>query len=266
MAGRTSPGAALLLLAALVLAACGGTGQPGAESTPDPTGDWVLVEGRGPDGALALVDGAPVTLTIDGERWGGVAACNSYGGTVHLDGDRFAFDDGIAVTEMACLDEDVMRLESAYLAALQAAEQVELRDGQLVLSGPEVELVYDEVAAEPDAELVGTTWRLESLVDGLGPDGAVTSVVGEPTLEFTEDGEVRGDTGCNTFSGGYELDDTTLRIGPLATTRMACDGLEAGQEEHVLSVLESAAVDVTLEGGSLRLAGSNDRALDYRAD
>jgi heat shock protein HslJ len=266
MARRTTRATALLLAAGLVLAGCGGTGEPAAEGTPDPTGDWVLVEGRGQDGPLTLVEGSPVTLTVDAERWGGVAACNSYGGSVSLDGDRLTFDDGIAVTEMACLDEDVMRLESAYLAALQAAEQVELRDGQLVLSSPDVELVYDEVAPEPDAELVGTTWRLESLVDGLGPDGGVMSVVGEPTLELTEDGEVRGDTGCNTFSGSYELDGTTLRIGPLATTRMACEGPEAGQEEHALSVLESAAVDVTLEGGSLRLTGSNDRALDYRAD
>jgi hypothetical protein len=68
----------------------------------------------------------------------------------------------------------------------------------------------------------------------------VSSVVGEPTLELTEDGEVRGDTGCNTFSGSYELDGGTLEFGPLATTRMTCDGVEGAQEEHVLQVLEAA--------------------------
>jgi heat shock protein HslJ len=266
MNGRTPHIAVRLLVAvALMLPACGGTGAPGAEGAPDPTGDWVLVEGRSPDGELALVEGTPVTLSIDAERWGGVAACNSYGGSVRLDGDRLTFDDGIAVTEMACLDEDVMALESGYLAALQAAERVELRDEQLVLSGVGVELVYDEVAPEPDADLVGTVWRLASLVQGLGPDGGVSSVVGEPTLELTEDGEVRGDTGCNTFSGSYELDGGTLAFGPLATTRMTCDGVEGAQEEHVLQVLEAAPLEATIDGANLRLR-ADERALEYRAD
>jgi heat shock protein HslJ len=265
MERRTTRRTALLLAAALVLAACGGTREPAAEGTPDPEGDWVLVEGRGPDGPLALVEDSPVTLTVDGERWGGVAACNSYQGSVSLDGDRLMFDDGIAVTEMACLDEDVMALEAGYLAALAAAERVERRGEQLVLSGPDVELVFDAVPPEPDAALVGTVWRLESLVDGLGPDGSVSSVVGEPTLELTEDGEVRGDTGCNTFTGSYELDDETLELGPLATTRMACDGPEGSQEEHVLDVLEADSLAVTIDGAGLRLS-ADDRALDYRAD
>jgi heat shock protein HslJ len=264
MNGRTSRRAAGALAAALVLAACGGSGEPAAEGTPDPTGDWVLVEGRGQDGPLTLVEGSPVTLTVDAERWGGVAACNSYGGSVSLDGDRLTFDDGIAVTEMACLDDDVMTLEATYLTAFRAAERVELSGSQLVLSGPDVELVYDEVAPQPDAALVGTVWRLESVVDGLGPDGSVSSVVGEPTLELTEDGEVRGDTGCNTFTGSYELDGATLELGPLATTRMACDGQEGAQEAHVLSVLEAGSLEVTTEGASLRLS-ADDRALEYQA-
>lgn len=265
MTNRTSRPMALVFAAALVLVACGGTGEPGAEGTPDPTGDWVLVEGRGPDGELTLVEGSPVTLSIDGERWGGVAACNSYGGSVSLDGDRLAFDDGLTVTEMACPDDDVMALESGYLAALQAAERVELGEERLVLSGPEVELVFDQEPPEPDAALVGTVWVLESLVEGLGPDGSVSSVAGEPSLELTEDGEVRGDTGCNTFSGSYELDGTTLTLGPLTVTEMACDGLEGSQEEHVLRVLEADGLEVAIEGGRLRLTGE-DRALEYRAD
>jgi heat shock protein HslJ len=265
MNGRTSSSAALVLAAALAVSACGGTDELSAEGTADPTGDWVLAEGRGPDGQLTLRETAPVTLSIDGERWGGVAACNSYGGSVTVDGDRVSFDDGVAVTEMACLDEDVMTLEAAYLAAFQASERVALRAAQLVLSGPDVELVYEEVPPEPDAELVGTVWHLASLVDGLGPDGAVSSVVGEPTLELSANGEVQGDTGCNTFSGGYELHGTSLALGPLATTLMACEGPEGVQEDHVLGVLDAGSLEVAIDGATLRLT-AGDRALEYRAD
>jgi heat shock protein HslJ len=256
---------ALALTVTLALSACGGSGEPGAERAPDPTGDWVLTEGSGPDGPLVLVEAAPVTLSIAAERWGGVAACNSYGGSVSLDGDRLTFDDGLAVTEMACLDEAVMALEGAYLGAFQAAERVELRGARLVLTGPDTELVYDEVPAEPDADLVGTVWQLEALIDGLGPDGSVSSVVGEPTLELTPDGEVQGDTGCNTFSGSYELDGATLTLGPLTTTRMACGGPKGAQEEQVLSVLEAGSLEIAIDGAILRLT-ADARALDYRAD
>lgn len=259
-------GVVMLALPLLLLAACGGDGGgPGAEGAPDPAGDWTLTAGTGPDGAIPLVETAPVTLSITPDRWGGVAACNSYGATVELDGDQVRIVDGVAVTEMACLDVDVMASEAAYLAAFQLVDRVEVDDDELRLSGPDVELAYLAVLPEPDAALVGTEWRLEGLVEGLGPDGAVSSVWGEPTLQLSDDGTLAGDTGCNRFTGSYELEGTSLRVGPLATTRMACEEGLATQEEHVLSVFDSGEVTVELEGGRLRLTGANDRALEYRA-
>jgi heat shock protein HslJ len=258
-------GAVAAVLPLLLLAACGDDGGAGAEGAPDPSGDWTLSEGTGPDGPIPIVEGAPITLSITPDRWGGVSACNSYGATVELDGDQVRIVDGVAVTEMACLDEDVMASEAAYLAAFQLIDRVEVGDEQLLLRGPEVELVYTGVAPEPDAALVDTEWHLEALVEGVGPDGAVSSVWGEPTLRLSDDGTLAGSTGCNRFNGSYELDGTTLRVGPLATTRMACEDGLAAQEEHVLDVLGTGEVAVTLEGSRLRLTGANDRALDYRA-
>jgi heat shock protein HslJ len=93
----------------------------------------------------------------------------------------------------------------------------------------------------------------------------VSSVVGEPTLELTEDGEVQGDTGCNTFTGSYELDGATLTLGPLTTTRMACEVRRARRRSTVLSVLEAGSLEIAIDGAILRLT-ADDRALDYRAD
>jgi len=265
----------------LVLAACGGagTGDAGSDgaggngadrvdgggAATDLDGGWELVRGIGPDGAVPLVASAPITLVIEGTRWGGTAACNTYTGEVQVDGGRLT-NTGYAVTEMYCLDDDVMASEAAYLAALQAATQVSLESGELVLTGPDVELVFRPQAPVADAALVGTTWALTELLDGDGPDAAVSSVAAESELELGTDGRLAGSTGCNRLMGGYELDGDTLVVtGPLATTRMACvDDAATQQERHVLEVLEAGPLTVEVTGDRLRLTAHGGRGLAYR--
>ncbi len=46
-----------------------------------------------------------------------------------------------------------------------------------------------------------------------------------------EDNRVTGSTGCNVMNGSYSLsDENSLRFSPLATTRMACIGIDYEQE------------------------------------
>jgi heat shock protein HslJ len=253
----------------LVLTACGGagTGDAGSDGAAgDLDGSWELVRGSGPDGAVPLVDSAPITLVIDGTQWGGVAACNSYGGEVQVGGGQLT-STGYAVTEMYCMDEDIMDAERAYLAALQAATEVSLTSGELVLTGPDVELVFRAQAPVADAAVVGTTWALTELLDGDGPDAAVSSVAAEAELELGADGRLAGSTGCNRLMGGYELDGDTLVVtGPLATTRMACvDPAATQQERHVLEVLEAGPLTVEVTGDRLQLTAPDGRGLAYRA-
>ena len=254
------------LLAALFLAGCGGTDLGTApDGTADLEGDYTLVEGRGPDGEVPLVEDSPVTLSIEGEDWGGTAACNHYGGTVTVAGNDLTVH-GVFQTEMACLDDRVMESERRYLDAFRQVERYERDGDRLVLRGEDVELVFAEVPPEPDAALVGTTWVLTSLIEGTGPDGAVSSVAGEPTLEFGEDGTFLGETGCNRFGGDYRHDGDTLVTSEVDASAAGCpDGMQAAQEEHILAVLADAEVAAVIEGRSLRLTGPDGRGLDYRA-
>jgi heat shock protein HslJ len=266
----------------LILAACGGTGTGdagsdsaggngssggvgGGSAATDLDGGWELVRGTGPDGAVPLVASAPITLMIEGTRWGGTAACNTYTGEVRVDAGRLA-SDGFAVTEMYCMDDDVMASEAAYLAALQATTQVTAADDELVLTGPDVELVFRAQAPVADAEVVGTTWQLTELIDGDGPDAAVSSIAADAELELSADGRLAGSTGCNRLMGGYELDgDTLVATGPLATTRMACvDDAATQQERHVLEVLEAGPLTVEVAGARLQLTAPDGRGLAYR--
>jgi len=131
-----------LVLATLALVACGA--QVSGPGDPPPRGEYRLVEGHGPDGEIPLVEDAPVTLTVDDEDWGGTAACNQYGGTVTLDGDRLEVRE-VLQTEMACANGTVMRSERAYLDAFMTVDRFAHDGDRLVLHGDEVELVFEPV-------------------------------------------------------------------------------------------------------------------------
>ncbi len=272
---------------ALTVAACGGAvDDPGADPGTDPApggpaadqdagldGEWRLVEGQGPEGRVPIPDDAAITLSIDGTDWGGTAACNSYGGSVTVDEDGQVSLAGFAVTEMACPEPGLMDAEAAYLAALTQVDTARIEPDQddedhLVLTGPEVRLRFAPVAPVADAALIGTTWRLDALLEAPSDDGAdtaVSSVLGEAVLELADDGSIAGSTGCNRFAGEVELDGDQLRAGPLATTRMACDEALTRQEQHVLAVLDGTST-FEVEAATLTIVGADGRGLIYRAE
>lgn len=268
-AATLAPAAAL----ALALTACGGTpddpgsAPPGDDGMAVLDGTWQLVEGDGPEGPVPIPDQAAITLDIDGADWGGTAACNSYGGTVSVEPDGQVSLDGCAVTEMACPDPGVMEAEAAYLAALTQIDTATRDGGQLVLTGPDTRLRFAPQAPVEQAALIGTPWRLDALVEAPADDGAdtsVSSVLGEAVLELGDDGRLAGSTGCNRFSGSFELDGDQLLAGPLATTRMACDDALTRQEQHVLAVLDGTST-LTVEGTTLTIVGDDGRGLRFRA-
>jgi heat shock protein HslJ len=234
------------------------TATDAAPTLPERT--WTLVSGRGPDGPVPVVAGHPITLVIEGVRWAGSAGCNRYTTTVARDAERVSVSAAIATTLMACRD-DVMAAERAYLSVLTSIETVEDTDTCLTLRGSDSELVFGPTAAavptgdvaDVAPRLVGTTWAIVELV-GRAPGGPTGAVVGAPRLRLAADGSLSGTTGCNRFVGRYELAGTALTIGPLATTRMACDEPVTRQEHALLRVLSDATLDARLAGDMLHLS------------
>jgi heat shock protein HslJ len=138
----------LMLVLVGLAAACGGSGGAGdPEAGGDPTGSWVLRAGTHAGGEVPIVDGYDITLDVDDDRWGGTAACNSYGASVTIRGDRLEID-GLHATEMACMDAGVMDSEAAYLAAFGGVERFTEDDTGLTLHGDDILLEYEP---RPDA-------------------------------------------------------------------------------------------------------------------
>jgi len=60
----------------------------------------------------------------------------------------------------------------------------------------------------------------------------------EPSLELVDDGTLTGTDGCNRLRGGWTEEDDRVSFGQVASTRMACEGVDTW-----LSSLDSATVD-----------------------
>jgi heat shock protein HslJ len=96
-------------------------------------------------------------------------------------------------------------------------------------------------AAEPAAELAGTSWVLASYAGADGAAAPAKAAGNQGSLAFGTDGTFTGSTGCNRMGGTYTQDGSalTLQLGPM--TLMACMGPVARQEEAIVAALPEVA-------------------------
>lgn len=268
MRARERPGgmrqATITLLAlAGLLAACGaGQAAPSvpAASPGDVVGTWVLTGGTiDGDNAPVLADHR-ITMTITGSTIGGTAACNSYGGEITMGADGLHLDN-LGQTDMAC-EDPAMAAEAAYMAALVRVREI-VRDGhELVARGDGVELRFAALPPPPTADLVGTTWVLDTMLVG----DVAASPMGEPaTLELSEDGTFTGSTGCRTFSGDWVEQGDQIQAPSWGMDQTTCPPELSAQDDHVVSVIGDGFIP-TIEGDLLTLMDPGGIGLVYRAE
>jgi len=81
-----------------------------------------------------------------------------------------------------------------------------------------------DVAPADTAGLARTHWvlaELPGIADIAGNGGRM------PDLQFGEDGNAGGFSGCNSMGGPYTVSGSSLNFGPMAMTMMACEqGME----------------------------------------
>jgi heat shock protein HslJ len=104
----------------------------------------------------------------------------------------------------------------------------------------------EDGAQHAQPQLVGTEW-VAIAIEGFPAADGVRS-----TINFDDEGRAFGEAGCNSFQGGYELDGDRLAFGPLASTRMFCEGPRQEQEDRYLAAL-ARIVRFAIADGELRL-------------
>ncbi|MCZ7536625.1 MAG: META domain-containing protein [Acidimicrobiia bacterium] len=256
------------VLAAGLLVACGGDDSGSADGGGATSVAPIDLDGRtflshtvtigGRD--RPLVDGTRITLTFDGGTVGASAGCNSMSGSYDLDGDVLRLGD-LATTEMGCDPE--RHDQDQWLAGFLAdSPEVRLSEPELTLTaGDSVVALVDREVAEPDAELVGTHWTLESIIDGDAASSVPAGV--DATFEISDDGTVAVVFGCNSGGGSAEITDATLVFGQMAMTKMRCEEPAMQVEGSVVAVLTG---EVAYEIDADRLSMRNgESGLDWRA-
>lgn len=108
--------------------------------------------------------------------------------------------------------------------------------------------------------LVGTQWGLVDL------SGKAPAENGRFSLLLDAEGQISGQSGCNRYSGRYELTGEKLKIAsPLVGTRMACPGDAMKQENEFLDILSSAEQLGIQDDGRLFIWGAKGRILIFAA-
>jgi len=103
--------------------------------------------------------------------------------------------------------------------------------------------------------LTGTAWWVEDI----GGKGVID--MSHTTIEFTGDGKVMGDTGCNRYFGSVEIVAMDIAFGPLAGTRKACAPALMDQEGRFFQAMGEINRWEIAETGLLYLSNGEARSL-----
>jgi putative lipoprotein len=105
----------------------------------------------------------------------------------------------------------------------------------------------DSTPMNINQSLTGTAWWVEDI------DNKGVIDMSHTTIEFTDDGEVTGDTGCNRYFGSVEIVATDIEFGPLAGTRKACGVAMMRQESRFFQAMGEVSRWEIAETGLLHL-------------
>ena len=84
--------------------------------------------------------------------------------------------------------------------------------------------------------LPGSAWEVTSFA-------GQTPLADHPiTFEFDTEGNIAGDASCNRFGGTCTIEGNTIKVGPLRSTRRACEP-EIMQQEHKFLALLGSVVN-----------------------
>ncbi len=232
--------------------AIGGCGREDAppDAQPDPLDGRVFLS-QAVDGH-DLAPGTTIRLTFDGGRLGATAGCNSLGAPYRLTDGRLAVRGGMSTTEIGC--DPARHQQDLWLAEfLQAAPKVAVDAATLTLTTDGVTLhLLDRTVADPDRALVGTTWQVDTVVNG----DTASSVPGEnrAILEFGADGAlVATSPGCTSARLTVNVDEQSLRFGDVTIDSVGCPP----PWEAIVAVLRAGEASYAITGARLSITATD---------
>jgi len=247
----------LVVIAALGLVGCSAIGA--AQGGELEGVSWQLATYAADGRQVTVPAEVAATATFASGSVSGTNGCNSYNGPYQASGSSLTVGP-LMSTLMGCGPVQ-STIESAFMGAFQAAASYTATSTQLTIydaSGAQT-LTFTPQAA---VTLVGTPWNVVNYNNG---NQATVSVVAGSviTLQFAAEGTVSGNASCNEYHGSFTTDGDTVTVGPLATTRMACQSEQLNaQETQYLTALQNAATyDITNGTLTIRDAGGASQVI-----
>jgi heat shock protein HslJ len=200
---------------------------------------------------VALNEGAAVSVLFDGETFGGVILCNSYGGDYSVDGITISVSEVIS-TLAGCGDG---QLSEDVGALFNGTMRFEVSEDRLTLEGEAGELTLTFREIPPDDEVdqaaVEGSWTVHPI--GGGPAAATT-------LTIAADGSYDASVGCAQYGGRWDVDRGRIaapeRFGALD------DSCSSEGEPYVPSS-DEPLVAAAIGGAHLRSVGGGLEVLDH---
>lgn len=109
-----------------------------------------------------------------------------------------------------------------------------------------------------ELHLTGTEWTLMEYIYNSTHQQVIPGTT--VTLSFREGGRISGSSGCNLYSGNYELEGSTITIEEVSYTLIGCLDPVMRQEGRYLSLL-SDAVSVTVGDDTLKFADTHGNTI-----
>jgi putative lipoprotein len=254
----------LIVLAALVLSGCGGQPVTSAASAAAITGRVTYTENVTlPDKAMVTVQMRDADLWPDAKGLISQQQISTSGNQVPI---PFNVDYNPLLIQkdhnyaMAAFIQD----GNGHLLFVPGAPVPVLTNGN-----PIQDVQVTVVPAQNDAAITTTvpsepTWNAIMFNNG---SSGIASVIGVAiTAQFGPDGQLSGFGGCNDYSGTYTTgQDGTVKIGPISTTKKACDqpANVMEQESQYLAALQSVTT-FQVQSSSLTAQNANgELAVQY---
>jgi heat shock protein HslJ len=106
--------------------------------------------------------------------------------------------------------------------------------------------------------LPGSAWQVTTFA-------GQTPLADHPiTFEFDNEGNIAGDGSCNRFGGSCKIEGDKIEVGPLRSTRRACEP-DIMQQEHKFLALLGAAATWAMDGDELVLTAPEGEIRARRA-
>jgi heat shock protein HslJ len=99
--------------------------------------------------------------------------------------------------------------------------------------------------------LPGSAWEVTAYAEQ-------TPLADHPiTFEFDAEGNISGNASCNRFGGACTIEGNTIKVGPLRSTRRACEPEIMQQEQRFLALLSTVTAWEMGAEGELVMRGED---------